>query len=190
MYERRRLCRCDTHAAKTRGFILLPVVVVITLVATLAFLINYESAMESRKIGGRQEAAQAHYAAQAGLEHANWFVQGSGCIGDATMTAVPLGAHSYSATVTGGGGSNTAYTLSVDQDAWIRSDQVDTNNGSNADQHIRFESGNIVPNFIDLLIKHIQFGTTDDIAALFLQIFTDVIGEVVRRRCAPGSDIL
>ncbi len=142
-YERRRLLRCDTHTAKTRGFILLPVVVAITLVATLAFLISYESAMESRKVGARLEAVQAHYAAQAGLEHANWFVQGSGCIGDATMTAVPLGAHSYSGSVTAGGGSNTAYDLSVDQDAWIRSDDVDRNNGANADQHIRFESGKI-----------------------------------------------
>jgi hypothetical protein len=132
-----------TRIAQQHGYILLPVVLGITLVATIAFMINHENATNLKTLNNDFEAAQADYVVQAGMAHATWFVQRSGCAGDATMTAVPLGAHSYSATVTGGGGSNTAYDLSVDQDAWIRSDQVDTNNGGNADQHIRFESGNI-----------------------------------------------
>ncbi len=63
-------------------------------------------------------------------------------MGDVTIPATALGADSYSATVTGAA-AGTAYTLAADQDAWIRSDDVTKNNGTGADQHIKFEGGNI-----------------------------------------------
>ena len=56
------------------------------------------------------------------------------------VPATTLDAGTYTATTTGLG-TTTSYNLAVDQDAWIRSDQPTTNNGTNIDQHIRYQSG-------------------------------------------------
>ena len=56
------------RAGKQTGYILLPVIVVITLVAAIALLMNTESALESNTAGSELDAQQARYVAEAGSE--------------------------------------------------------------------------------------------------------------------------
>jgi Tfp pilus assembly protein PilX len=133
-------------ASSQSGFILLPVVLAMVLIATIAFLINTESTINLDMTAGGIEGRQADHIAQAGLAHATWGAQNSGCAGDMSMTTVPFGqagTDSYTATVTTPGGATTPYSLTADQDAWFRSDNPTSNSGTNADMHLRMESGNL-----------------------------------------------
>jgi len=133
-------------ARQHNGYILLPVVMLITLISVVAFLLNHQSALGTGTTGSLTEAQQAEQVVRAGLSHAQWWTQTNGCLGDQTMTTVPFGAsgtHNYTATVTAPGGTNTTHALSVDQDAWFRSDNITTNNGTTATYHLRMESGNL-----------------------------------------------
>ena len=124
-----------------RGYLLITVVVALFLLATVAVLLTHDSAISANTSSNELEAARAEYVAQAGMQHALWRTQNNTCMGDVTIPATTLGTDSYAATVTGAA-AGTFYTLTVDQDAWIRNDDVTKNNGATADQHIRFESGN------------------------------------------------
>ena len=135
-----------TRVGPQNGYILLPVVLLITLISVVAFLLNHESALGTGITGSNAEADRAEYIARAGMAHATWGAQNSGCAGDMGMTTVPFGQGgigSYTATVTSPGGSTTAYSLSADQDAWFRSDNPTVNNGTTADMHLRMESGQL-----------------------------------------------
>ena len=105
------------------GFALLPVAIALVVVASIVLLINFQGATSVNRVASDFEANQAHYIAQAGLQHALWQAQNSKCTGDVTIPTTALGSNNYNATSTGGG-TSTAYTLSVDQDAWIRSDDI------------------------------------------------------------------
>ena len=124
-----------------RGYILLPVVLLITLVASSAFLLNNESALDTGITASNQEAKQAEYVAKAGLQHALWHAGQQGCGPYTDLAGEPLGNHSYTTTLTTSLGSTSSYTISVDQDTWIRSDQPTVNKGSDSKLHIRFEGG-------------------------------------------------
>jgi hypothetical protein len=110
---------CGPRPSTQGGFILLPVVLALTLLATLAFLLNTQSALNVETAAGEAQARQADYLAAAGLAHATWGVQHSACAGDMTMTTVPFGAGSYAATASSGG-TSTAYKRSVDRDTYLR----------------------------------------------------------------------
>jgi hypothetical protein len=81
------------------GFILLPVVLAITLIAALAFLMNREGAMAVNQLGGEADSSQALYAAKAGIEHMQWQANNANCTGYTNLNAVTLGTNSYSATI-------------------------------------------------------------------------------------------
>ena len=125
-----------------RGYLLITVVVMLFLVASVAMLLNHDSAISANTASTELEAARADYVAQAGMQHALWRAQNNACMGDVSIPATTLGNDSYTATITGAA-AGTAYTLAADQDAWIRNDDVTKNNGGTPDQHIRFESGNV-----------------------------------------------
>ncbi|MGI9343249.1 MAG: DNRLRE domain-containing protein, partial [Gammaproteobacteria bacterium] len=121
------------------------------MVAVLVFLLVVAAAVALR--GGEElgeihvaaadaEARRLDYAAQAGLQRAIWMAENSACAGDFTIPATSLDADKYSATATGVG-TTTAFTLPVDQDAWIREDNPTNNDGSNDDVHIRGEAGKL-----------------------------------------------
>ena len=131
------------HHCTVRGYILLPVVLFITVIAAIAFLINNEGAINANTTAAGIEAEKVQQIAQAGLAHATWAAQASSCAGDLTLPVHPLDAGSYSATVTTPGGTTTPYSLSADQDAWFGSDIPTSNSGTNADMHLRMESGNL-----------------------------------------------
>ena len=124
-----------------RGFVMIAVMLALVLVAAITLMLTTESAVEAERGGRSMEALQADYLAQAALQHALWRNANNACAGDFSIPTTPLGKHQYNATISGPG-STTAYSLSVDQDAWIRSDNP-TANQSGDDQHIRLESGNL-----------------------------------------------
>ncbi|MCP4407748.1 MAG: DNRLRE domain-containing protein [Gammaproteobacteria bacterium] len=125
------------------GFILLPVVLTITLVATIAFLMNHESAIHLKILSNDFEVTQAEYLTQAGLNHALWQATQQGCGPYTDITNQPLGSGSYTTTLTTNLGSTTNYSIAVDQDSWIRSDQPTVNKATDSKLHIRYDGGTI-----------------------------------------------
>ncbi len=118
------------------------VVVALFLIASLAVLISHDSATNANMSNRELEADRSDYVAQAGMQHAQWRIHNNACSSDLALPTVSLGPDMYLASFAGAA-SSTNYTLAVDQDAWIRSDDVTSVNGSGTDQHIRFENGKI-----------------------------------------------
>ena len=123
------------------GYILLPVMLAAVLVAAIAFTMNHGSGMGARTISNELQAAQAHYVAEAGLQHALWQTKQQGCGPYANLTNQALGSDSYTTNLTSGLGSTSSYSIPVDQDSWIRSDHPDDNMSDDSALHIRFEGG-------------------------------------------------
>ena len=130
-----------TRGEKQNGYILMPVVLAITLIATIAFMINYDSSLETRSIAGELEPAQAQHIAQAGLAHAIWQTQNSGCAGDMAMTTVPFGPGDYTTTV------DSAATVTVyspflpDRDTWIDGTNTTANHSGNTTLRVKNDAG-------------------------------------------------
>ena len=127
------------HQARQAGYILLPVIVVITLVAAIALLMNTESALESNTTASELDAQQARYVAEAGLNHALWLNRQQSCGPYGNLTDEPLGNDKYTSNLTTDLGSTNAVTINVDQDSWIRSDQPTINKGLDLKLHTRNE---------------------------------------------------
>ncbi len=125
-----------------RGYLLVTVIVTLFLVASVALLLAHDSANSANTASRELEAARADYVAQAGMQHALWQAQNSGCMGDVTIPATTLGTDSYTATISGAA-AGSSFVLSADQDAWIRNDDVDRNNGTGGSNHVKFDAGNI-----------------------------------------------
>jgi hypothetical protein len=81
------------------GFILLPVVLAITLIAAIAFLMNREGAMAVNELGGEMQTTQASLAAKAGMSHILWQSTNANCTGYTNLATTNLGNNSYSATI-------------------------------------------------------------------------------------------
>ncbi len=73
----RRLARRSVR----RGFILLPVVLLLSLVAAMAFLGHRETALASATAGGSRDMDKARYAAEAGLQRVTMAMHAKGCSG-------------------------------------------------------------------------------------------------------------
>ena len=131
------------RAEKQTGYILLPVIVVITLVAAIALQITTESALESNTAGGEFDAQQAQYVAEAGLNHALWLTLQQGCGPYGNLIDEPLGKGKYSSNLTTDLGTTTSYTISVDQDGWIRSDDSSKSNPTDSKLNIKIDKGKI-----------------------------------------------
>jgi len=119
-----------------RGYLLITVVVALFLIATIAVLLTEGSAINANTASTELEAARAEYVAQAGMKHALWRAGNNACMGDVTIPATTLGNDTYTATITGAA-AGTFYTLTADQDAWIRDDQPTTNKGGDSSLHIK-----------------------------------------------------
>ena len=125
------------------GYILLPVVLLISLVATLAFMLNHESAQDTGIVGSLAELKQSEYVAQAGLQHSLQQIVTAGCGPYTDFTDKPFGIHKYSTTITpnNAGGTLTTIPVSVSDDAWInsKSDMSDQNYGNVAQLNTYFK---------------------------------------------------
>ena len=121
------------------GYLLVTVVVTLFMIASIAVLLSHDSAISANTSSKELESSRAEYVAAAGMQHALWRAQNNACIGDVTIPDTALGADTYNASMTGAA-AGTLVTVSADQDAWIRSDDVTRNNGTTAWNHVRNEA--------------------------------------------------
>ncbi len=124
-----------------RGFVLLPVVLLIALVAALAFLMNNQAALDSGITVSSLEVKQAEHVALAGLNHALWQTAQQGCGPHSDLTDVALDRHRYTTRLATDLGSTSRYKLPVEQDSWIRSDNPTDNKATDSKLHILYKSG-------------------------------------------------
>ncbi len=93
------------------GFILLPVVVTLTILAAVAFLMNRETAMGLRMARGDYEADRARYIAEAGLNHTLFKLTDGSCSGTgADLTDEPFDGGTYTTVVTPAGANRVDIT--------------------------------------------------------------------------------
>ncbi len=96
-------------ARGSKGYLLLPVVLVIAVVAAVAFLMNRESAVDIRTAETAAEADAARYVAEAGLRHALWKADAGACSGYG-LPATSFGGHGYQAVFAPDSGSPVSVT--------------------------------------------------------------------------------
>ncbi|MGB5177123.1 MAG: DNRLRE domain-containing protein, partial [Gammaproteobacteria bacterium] len=138
-----------THTSRQstqRGYILLPVVLALILLATIASLINREGAIHADMVANTTETVTVEHVARTGLAHAVWGVQNSGCAGDLAMTSVPFGeggTNSYTATVVTGGATTTQYTFNPDRDGFIDEGSADQNHSGDATTKVKDKLDNV-----------------------------------------------
>ena len=99
------------RAPRTRqsGFILLPVVLLIAVVATLSYLSSFEGAMSTEAADASLQATEARLVAEAGAAHAEWLVHQTGCQ-SYSMATTSFGRHQYEAVFSPTAGSPTQLT--------------------------------------------------------------------------------
>ena len=124
-------------AVKQNGYVLLPVMLALTIVATVAFMLNQHTVNNLAMLDNEREAVQAGYTAQAGMQHALWHAARQGCGPYTDLTDVPLGEHVYSTKLTTDLGETNSYSVSVDQDGWIRDDLGATAHPVDSTLHFR-----------------------------------------------------
>jgi Concanavalin A-like lectin/glucanases superfamily/Disaggregatase related repeat len=120
--------------SKQQGYILLPVVIIITLVAIVAFMMNVESTLETGSASAERESDQVRYVAEAGLQHAQWAMQQAGCGPYTDIVGEAFGDHSYDATITPNHVAGTLNTIivPVSDDAYVKQDTPTQNYGNDA----------------------------------------------------------
>jgi hypothetical protein len=78
------------------GFTLLPVVLAMSIIAAIAFLLNRDNGLNARMITQQGDLERARYAAEAGLQAANFAVQAAGCGGMFPTSGAPVTNASFS----------------------------------------------------------------------------------------------
>ncbi len=98
---------------KTAGFTLLPVILMMSLIAAIAFLLNRDNGMNAEMVLDQNDMERARYAAEAGLQAANAKIQSLNCAGGYPISSSPVtdsnfGGASYSAYATSASGNTTS----------------------------------------------------------------------------------
>ena len=130
-----------SRAKRQNGFILMPVVIAIVLIATIAFMLNNQSTFNVDETGDMLAAERVENITRAALAHATWGAQNTGCIGDMTMSSVAFGAGSYSATVESAATTTSQYTINPDRDTWIHEALPDENNAGDNPLSVKNKPG-------------------------------------------------
>lgn len=86
------------------GFTLLPVILAMSLIAAIAFLLNRDNAINVNLAASQADIERARYAAEAGLQVANYAVQALGCGGGYPVSAAPVTDNNF------GGATYSAYS--------------------------------------------------------------------------------
>ncbi|WP_417616052.1 DNRLRE domain-containing protein [Oceanisphaera sp.] len=96
-----------------RGYLLLPVVITLALLASVSYLLSHSSALHLASSRGEADRLEARYVAEAGLNHANWQAQFANCTNYPSLNNQPFGNHSYSTVISPTGGSPISITASA-----------------------------------------------------------------------------
>jgi len=94
-----------------QGFILLPVVLAISMIAGLAFLLNREGAENNRMLNGEVALTQAQYIAKAGVNQMLWQANNANCTGYTPASNINFAGYTYSGTIAPT--SNSPVSISV-----------------------------------------------------------------------------
>ncbi len=157
---------------KQQGYILLPVVIIITMISIVALMMNVESALEVGASGGEQDSDTARYVAEAGLNHALWQVEQAGCGPYTDIVGEAFGGHSYDVVITPNqaDGILTTYAVQVGDDAYIKEDTPTQNYGN--EQQLSVLNENLINQRAlyqsDILGAGIPVGVTVNSAILYL----------------------
>ncbi|MCF6251584.1 MAG: DNRLRE domain-containing protein [Methylococcaceae bacterium] len=89
-------CRLSIQSA----FILLPVVLTLAILASVAYLLSRESAINAGNVNREQQQDTALYVAQAGYNHAIWYLNRQNCTGYSDIPTHNLGNQNYLAAFT------------------------------------------------------------------------------------------
>jgi hypothetical protein len=81
------------------GYILLPVVLLMSLLALIAFDLSHEGSIGRYLTLRRADPEKALYVAEAGLKYATWQVQQANCVNYADIGNTSFGNHSFAATI-------------------------------------------------------------------------------------------
>jgi Tfp pilus assembly protein PilX len=104
------------HRTRQRaGFVLLPVILAMTLIAAIAFLLNRDNGFNAEMVSSQSDADRARYAAEAGLQALNADIQTHSCVGWypgllSPKTNSNFGGASYSAYAWPNWGNSTSLT--------------------------------------------------------------------------------
>lgn len=115
------------------GYILLPVVLLISLVAVSAYMLNNESVLETRVTHASVDVVNAEYVASAGLQHTRWQLRQAGCGPFTDINSQTFGNNNYSSQITTNnvGGNVSSITVPVIADTFIQKDNSTANYGNN-----------------------------------------------------------
>lgn len=164
--------------SKQGGFVLLPVVLAIALIASIAFLINNDSAMNVDDAGNMLEVVQVDNLVRAGLSHALWQAQNNNCSGNLTIPTTSFGKGSYSATVNSAA-VTASYTFTPDRDTLIKELLPNENNGALATLSSKLAAGDSLRTLFHYDLGAIAAGSTVASAtAWFFVIQNDTQGAV------------
>ena len=95
--------RCGLQRAS--GLALLPVVLVLLTVGSIAFLLNHQAAMHTEIAAHSAGLDEVRYVAEAGLAHELWRLQQADCAGYTPLASTAFGDHDYEASVTPASGT-------------------------------------------------------------------------------------
>lgn len=140
------------------GYILIPIVLAISILALLAYWLNQKTSMQMTKTATLKDIRQAYYVAHAGLAHGKWLLrQNSSCSDFKSPSNINFSDHAYSITISPSSGSpvtitatstlknglsrsvsstvaaygaQTIYNSAVVEDTYLRSNAQTTNYGS------------------------------------------------------------
>jgi Tfp pilus assembly protein PilX len=104
------------HRTRQRaGFVLLPVILAMTLIAAIAFLLNRDNGLNAEMVSDQRDTDRARYAAEAGLQALNADIQTHSCVGWypgllSPKTNSNFGGASYSAYAWPNWGNSTSLT--------------------------------------------------------------------------------
>lgn len=163
--NKKRIARTTTGIlSRQRGFILLPVVLAIALIAAIAYLMNNDGAMNTNMLGREIASSQARYAAKAGLNHMLWQIDQSGCSGYSNIGPTAFGKNSYSVTVTPTSGSPVSIAATGTDPGGssytIKRDGVNVGHGPTLTKVIQPDAATAPDTYISYLSPTINYGTS------------------------------
>lgn len=127
--------------ARQGGYLLASVGMLLVVAAAVVFLLSSSGVVGNASARAIASGDRLELAASAGLAHARWASQATGCAANLGMASSALGGVSVSASATAGGGSVTAYAFVPNADAWIEESAPASNHGSDADLRIQDGTG-------------------------------------------------
>jgi len=101
------------HIQYQHGFILLPVVTMLFLVASVAYLMNRSNSIERHIAEAEAAPDHAHYALQAAETHFKWLSNQLSCVNYPTLSNMPIGDFTYNSTPSSNNGSPISVTFTT-----------------------------------------------------------------------------